>query len=192
MKTPTYITVYDNALSYSTCNKIIEYIDSQDLVRGTYGNGKLDLSQKAAWQVNDTHFNNNHWVGDAIVETLRVCTNKYRQEFPQLNVVNRWTLMDSYTLKKFDPGEAYFASHCENGGNPSSWTGVPVNRMLVWMIYLNTVTDGGGTMFDQYDFITDAIQGRCVLWPAYWTHFHRGIVSDTQTKYIATGWFGYG
>ena len=59
------------------------------------------------------------------------------------------------------------------------------------MIYLNTVTDGGGTMFDQYDFITDAIQGRCVLWPAYWTHFHHGIVSQTETKYIATGWFLY-
>ena len=45
------------------------------------------------------------------------------------------------------------------------------------------------TYFENYDRITDAVEGRCVLWPPYWTHFHKGIVSNTQTKYIATGWF---
>ena len=36
-----------------------------------------------------------------------------------------------------------------------------------------------------------AKEGRVVIWPAFWTHFHNGIVSKTQTKYIATGWFMY-
>ena len=61
--------------------------------------------------------------------------------------------------------------------------------MLVWMLYLNTVTDGGGTYFHNYDRITDAVEGRVVLWPPYWTHCHHGVVSNTQTKYNATGWF---
>ena len=63
--------------------------------------------------------------------------------------------------------------------------------MLVWMIYLNTVTDDGGTYFESYDKTINAVKGRCVIWPAFWTHFHNGIVSKTQTKYIATGWFMY-
>ena len=37
----------------------------------------------------------------------------------------------------------------------------------------------------------DAGEGRLVIWPAYWTHFHRGIISETETKYIATGWYTF-
>ena len=59
------------------------------------------------------------------------------------------------------------------------------------MIYLNTVTDGGGTKFPQYDLVTDAVEGRVVLWPSGWTHFHHGVVSMTETKYIATGWYSF-
>ena len=59
------------------------------------------------------------------------------------------------------------------------------------MIYLNTVTDNGGTRFEVYDKELDAVEGRLVIWPAYWTHTHHGIVSETQEKYIATGWYSF-
>jgi len=36
-----------------------------------------------------------------------------------------------------------------------------------------------------------AEEGKMVIWPAYWTHVHHGVVSTTQTKYIATGWFEF-
>ena len=57
------------------------------------------------------------------------------------------------------------------------------------MVYLNTVTDEGGTYFSNYDYKIDAVEGRLVIWPAYWTHVHRGVISKSQTKYIATGWY---
>ena len=60
---------------------------------------------------------------------------------------------------------------------------------MAWMIYLNTVTDEGGTYFDSYDKTLEAKEGRLVIWPAFFTHTHKGVVSKTQTKYIATGWF---
>ena len=71
--------------------------------------------------------------------------------------------------------------HCENADPITS------NRILAWMFYLNTVKDGG-TYFENYDLSMEAVEGRLVIWPAYWTHFHKGIVSKTETKYIATGW----
>ena len=37
----------------------------------------------------------------------------------------------------------------------------------------------------------NAVKGRCVIWPAFWTHMHKGVVSKTETKYIATGWISY-
>ncbi len=56
---------------------------------------------------------------------------------------------------------------------------------------MNTVTEGGGTRFDNFDMTVDAVEGRMVIWPPYWTHFHQGVVSNTQTKYIATGWYSF-
>ena len=59
------------------------------------------------------------------------------------------------------------------------------------MIYLNDVHDGGGTHFPQYDYTPKARTGSIALWPAGWTHMHRGQVSNTEKKYILTGWYHY-
>ena len=46
-------------------------------------------------------------------------------------------------------------------------------------------------MFLEQDFTMEAKTGRVSIWPAAWTHVHRGQVSEENTKYIATGWFNY-
>ena len=62
---------------------------------------------------------------------------------------------------------------------------------MVFMTYLNDVTDGGGTEFYYQNKITEARKGKTLIWPADWTHTHRGVVSPTQDKYIITGWLNY-
>ena len=56
------------------------------------------------------------------------------------------------------------------------------------MTYLNDVDDGG-TEFLYQNLITPAEKGLTLIWPAGFTHTHRGVVSQTKTKYIATGWY---
>ena len=56
------------------------------------------------------------------------------------------------------------------------------------MIYLNDVTDGGQTYFPQQRRKIKPRVGDLYVWPAYFTHPHKGLISKTQTKYIATGW----
>ena len=58
------------------------------------------------------------------------------------------------------------------------------------MLYLNDVKDGG-TYFPFQNITTQAVKGDLILWPADFTHPHRGVISDTQEKYICTGWFNY-
>ena len=87
-------------------------------------------------------------------------------------------------LQKYEPGKAYRELHCENNGQ-----GLYQSRHLVYMTYLNDIHDGGGTEFPQQDLIIPAKKGLTLIWPAGWTHHHRGIVSDTQKKFIITGWF---
>ena len=58
-------------------------------------------------------------------------------------------------------------------------------------LYLNTIDDKGGTDFQYQDFTCKAESGKMVIWPPYWTHFHRSQVSPSSIKYIMTGWFSY-
>ena len=37
-------------------------------------------------------------------------------------------------------------------------------RILAWMIYLNTVTDGGGTKWVQQEFTSNAVEGSMIVW----------------------------
>lgn len=59
------------------------------------------------------------------------------------------------------------------------------------MTYLNTVTDEGGTEFLNQELKISAEKGKTVIWPADWTHTHRGVASPTQEKYIITGWLSF-
>ena len=56
------------------------------------------------------------------------------------------------------------------------------------MTYL-TNTPNGGTEFLYQNIKTECVKGITLLWPAYWTHTHRGIISKTHGKEILTGWF---
>ena len=98
--------------------------------------------------------------------------------------MDEWVIRDNYNLQKYSPGGGYHILHCENYN-----TGNHRTNILAWMYYLNTVREGGGTYFSNYDLTVNAEEGRLVIWPAYWTHFHKGIVSKTYDKYIGTGWF---
>ena len=89
-----------------------------------------------------------------------------------------------FIIKRYYPNEGYYIKHCENTGLPRS-----ERRMLAWMLYLNDVDDGGETSFPTQELEFQAKCGDMLIWPAYWTHPHHGIVSPTQTKYIASGWF---
>ena len=183
-----FIELYSDTLSHQKCEAIINYIDSQNLEQGKVGivgnKNRVVPSAKDAWQVGDTLFSIRSFVEEYLLESLVPFTQEYVKKHPQIDLIDPWELDNGYNLQKYDPGQCYHALHCENG-----FCGSP--RMLVWMIYLNTVTEGGGTYFDNYDRIIDAVEGRLVIWPASWTHTHRGVMSHTQTKYIATGWYSF-
>ena len=118
----------------------------------------------------------------------------YVEEYPFITTIaQRLELEHSFNdstktvqIQVYDPGDSYSLLHCENDGSH-----LFSNRCLVFMTYLNSVDDGGGTSFPYQDAITKAEQGLTLVWPAYWTHPHKGIVSATEKKIIATGWYTF-
>jgi hypothetical protein len=47
------------------------------------------------------------------------------------------------------------------------------------------------TEFFYQNLKVEAQKGLTLIWPAYFTHIHRGIPNTTGTKTIITGWFEY-
>jgi len=85
-------------------------------------------------------------------------------------------------FQKTRQGDVGFAPfHIEQGNNCG-------NRFLVWMIYLNDVTDGGDTEFLYQRMKFQPKAGTIVIWPAGLTHPHRGNPPYSNDKYILTSW----
>ena len=191
MFNPNFIGIYDNAISSYNCKEIIEWVETHSLRRGAFmaadGSGVIDTSHKSDWELDSdkTIFTNNTWVDLIIANALVKYTPLYLESYPSIDKIDSFAQDEYYNIQKYDPGDGFYNLHCENTGKSSA------NRVLAWMIYFNTVTDKGGTYFSTYNKTINAKEGRLVIWPAYWTHFHKGVTSPTQTKYIATGWYNF-
>lgn len=50
------------------------------------------------------------------------------------------------------------------------------------MTYLNDVKEGGSTYFSHYDLEIEPRKGLTLIWPAEWTHAHRGNILKAGKK----------
>ena len=110
----------------------------------------------------------------------------YSQEYQGItdtsDPVSSWTCK----IQKTKAGGGYHVWHCEDGAF------VYRDRVLTWMIYLNDipVENGGATDFLHQECSFQPTTGTMVMWPATYTHMHRGsFLTGDIPKYIATGWF---
>jgi hypothetical protein len=118
---------------------------------------------------------------------IQKVADEYIKKFPWCNGYAKWGIVQVPHIQYYGPNDGYYAWHTERlNAKPASQ-----NRHLVFMIYLNDVTDGGGTEFLHQELIVQPVKGKSLIWPADWTHTHRGIPSPTQDKYILTGWFEF-
>ena len=92
---------------------------------------------------------------------------------------------EPWNIQHYEPGEGFFNWHCERGMHQT------FQRALAFMTYLNDVDDGGETEWLYQERKLQPKKGLTAIWPTDFTHTHRGVVSPTQQKTIATGWFSF-
>lgn len=116
---------------------------------------------------------------------LQGVLNKYTERFP-FSELSRFLIVEPMSMQWYPPGGGFKQWHTERAN------ALPGNvyRHLVFMTYLNDVPDGGTEWFYQDKYVP-AQKGYTVIWPADWTHHHRGVVSNTSEKVIITGWFSF-
>tara|TARA_R100000388_G_C7234554_1_gene156938 strand:- start:48 stop:704 length:657 start_codon:yes stop_codon:yes gene_type:complete len=90
---------------------------------------------------------------------------------------------DAYKWQKTLVGGGYHKWHYENT--------LEKRRELVWTLYLNDVEEGGETEFLYQHTRIKPEKGLFTIFPANWTHTHRGNPPISNEKYIGTGWYTF-
>ena len=99
---------------------------------------------------------------------------------------------DAFKVQKYEAsrGGGYYAFHSEQTGlMAGDENNRYLRRYLTYTLYLNDVPEGEGeTEFLFQGYRHQPKKGDLVLFPAFFTHTHRGNPVYTTDKYIATGW----
>ena len=122
---------------------------------------------------------------NAYFEKLFECYKNYIEEWPFLKDLAQKLEIGSFNLQRYKPGQHFKEIHTERSSIASS------HRVFAFMTYLNDVEGGGSTYFSHYDLEIQPRKGLTLIWPAEWTHAHRGNILKEGKKYIITGWINF-
>ena len=124
---------------------------------------------------------------DIFWDRLQNCYNQYADQFSMLRSGGE-IFSNSAKFQETVDGGGYHVWHCEQGHKENA------SRVLAYMLYLNTLPEeaNGETEFLYQKRRVTPKENTIVIWPAAFTHPHRGNpVYGSTSKYIITGWFCY-
>lgn len=174
-------------IPYEMCDKAIDYFKNNrsNWVEGGVGvESKLDYSKKKSTEIIFPPINFFNIFPEYNLY-LQIALNEYLKKYIHADEVAKFSVNTNVKIQYYNLNEGFKNFHSENTGD-----GYTLKRHLVFMTYLNDVEDGG-TEFKYQKIISPAIKGLTLIWPAQWTHTHRGQISSTKEKYIITGWFSF-
>ena len=114
---------------------------------------------------------------------LQKCIEEYQKKYTSIGMYARFNIAQPYLIQHYPKGGGFKIWHFENAGYPQI-----IKRKLVFMTYLNDAPNAG-TEFKYQKLTTPCKKGLTLIWPAEFTHTHRGVISKTHKKTIITGWF---
>jgi hypothetical protein len=187
-----FVGVYDGFYSKEYCDHMINYLEEMDRMKNTWQRDYTIETKKSDTSVGLTgtsiSFSRDN-LSDRFDEFGNVfwqqCYPAYAKEYSVLQEMPQ-QMIYNIKIQRTKPTEGYHVWHTENGGRGTT------PRVGVFLLYLNTIAKGGETEFLYLQQRIEPKMGRLLIWPASYTHTHRGNPPlGGQTKYIMTGWIEY-
>ncbi len=200
-----FIGMFPNAATKEYCNLVVEWFEYIKESKGT-GRGKIISRQELEGVSSVNKDSNLYFLGspdqfrgerDEIVldrnhsilrefnEIIWNCYDKYKEKYGILDSLAAHNRSMSVKIQKYKPSQGYHVWHSDVDCMVNS------RRMLVCMLYLNTVEEGGETEFLHQSVRVTPEQGTLVLFPSYWTHPHRGNPPLEGEKYVMNTWLEF-
>lgn len=175
----------------SVCDQIIAYFESNKIKQkqGVVSGGK-DLQVKNTIDVTilpkDLLLPGNECF-NAYFLALSQCYGDYIEQWPFLKEFVPELNIGRFTVGRYERNQHFQKIHTERSSIST------LHRLFVWMTYLNDVApeDGGSTIFTHYGLNFQPKKGQTLIWPAEWTHAHKGSLLINNSKYIITGWMHF-
>ena len=187
-----FIGVWEGFMPKVECQKYIDWMDnleshcaviSPDLESNKVGDGRFQFAQGKLGRYDKQTLidHQNPELQQCCNQYLLSAADHYITEFPQL--AGQSLISSCIKLQKTNEGGGYHVWHYEGMGLSHS------PRKLVWAIYLNDDFEGGETEFLDQRRRLKVPAGTVVIWPAGFTHVHKGNTVLKGDKYILTGWY---
>jgi len=189
-----FVGIYDESVSIELCNEFVENFELAKKNRTI-----IDLSKENETQlpIQDRDIYRTDEVAyvtplsstiypnppvHAYFVFLRKCFTCYVKRY---NIMFNGPLIfnEVFKIHKVRKSEGFHAWHHEKG-DPSQ-----LDRLIAYMTYLEVPKKGGETEFLHQGLRIDPIVGRTLIWPAGFTHMHRGLMPLDGEKMYITGWF---
>ena len=181
-----FIGIYENVLSEENCKNIIQLFekDAENKINGGDTQFLKDRMERHDYQKFYPSSDKSNEIVNIINEALDKSIVLYAEEFWIVKQLKATSL--KIKLQKTPPRGGYHVWHCEQGSKEAE------SRVLVWTIYLNDIPSGEGeTEFLWQGLRVQPKAGTVCIFPASFTHTHRGNPVYSCDKYIATGWYTF-
>lgn len=192
--TTNFIEVFENAIDLKACDLLIEVMKDAEKKgfmktreeRNPNQDNKNYVDDVSAYIPDVTaEFAMGHVVDNLsnkfIADFWSNAYTPYTKKYPIINDLGPHSTY-SMKLQITRPGQGYHMWHNEAANRESS------TRILAWTAYLNDDFEAGETEFLYQHFRYKPKKGDVLIFPAAFTHPHRGNPPINGTKYIVTGW----
>tara|TARA_Y200000002_G_scaffold363_1_gene358 strand:+ start:30420 stop:31001 length:582 start_codon:yes stop_codon:yes gene_type:complete len=182
------IEEYKNVFSVDWCRKIIKRFEELSAMQMTVIqqqglNRNQDERIYMDWANHNAHYHADEDLCLHFFETMnKIYLEKYKTKYESLGLLFQHTAK-GMSIQKTKPHQGYHAFHVENADLSTS------SRVLAYTVYLNSVKEGGETEFLYHGVKLKPEVGKLAIFPAYFTHPHRGNPIYEGTKYIISGWY---
>jgi prolyl 4-hydroxylase len=175
----------------SICDKLIDYHKQEDtkkwqggFIRPSDNKFMVDAEIKDS---SDCFLLDDLLLNEYVLGKLQPCLEEYIKKYEWCAAFDRFSVCENINIQKYSPGGGYHKWHSERGSGKEP----SVKRHLVFMTYLNDISEGGYTEFYYSGIKIRPEKGLTLIWGADWTFLHRGVIAPKETKYIATGWYSF-
>ena len=182
------IEEYKNAFPIEYCKKIIDTFEQRAEMQLTEHQTGFKNQDERIFMDMANHNNMFHvdanlckFFYQTIMDTYE---HKYRKKYDSLGSVCQHS-PKGMSVQKTRPHQGYHAWHCENADL------VTPSRVMAYTLYLNSVEEGGETEFLYQGVKIKPEPGKLAIFPAYYTHPHRGNPIYKGIKYIVSGWYTF-
>mgnify|MGYP001228671266 CR=1 FL=1 len=181
-----FIGIWDNAINEYTCKQLVKYYDWTIKNNYTISPDIVAKRKQVVGQDDEEIFLSS--ASPQYPESVcREYFNHIKQRFTEYQTnynLKYFGNLNSYLFKvhKVKEKQGYHQWHYEQDSYETR------DRILAFMTYLQAPSEGGETEFLHQSMRVDPVVGRTLIWPAAFTHVHRGNPPLKGEKLYITGW----